>query len=97
MSAPDYDLALWSWPGDSQQLRGFIGYLVADPNTDGWANLSGTVDADLDALSTQLLTTAGAEQREMLNEQIQDQFSTGDADDPPDLTQRQLCLPTRRL
>jgi len=75
VTAPDYDLALWSWPGDSQLLRGFIGYLVADPTTDGWANLSGTVDADLDALSTQLLTTTSAEQREMLSEQVQDQLS----------------------
>ncbi len=75
ISNPDYDLALFSWPGDVQTQRSFLRYMVSDPNKMGWANLSGVTDPQLEQLIASYLIEGDPTQQEALGMAIQEQFS----------------------
>jgi peptide/nickel transport system substrate-binding protein len=74
--APDYDLAIFGWSSGPQFQRGFIRGLVdGDFGGVGWANLTGTSDAELSQMLAELVTNPDPARQEDLNRLIQQRFA----------------------
>jgi peptide/nickel transport system substrate-binding protein len=72
---PDYDMAVFGWPGDSQSQESFLRYMLSDPKTMGWANLTGMVDPELQAILTGFLIEGDLTRQQELSTTIQEQFA----------------------
>jgi peptide/nickel transport system substrate-binding protein len=72
---PDYDLAVWGWSSGPQFQRGFLRFLIGDPEGAGWANLTGQTYDELAAMFAEYTTTPDAERRETLSTLIQERFA----------------------
>jgi peptide/nickel transport system substrate-binding protein len=72
---PEYDLAIWGWSSGPQFQRGFLRFLISDPEGLGWANLTGATHEELQGMFTELVSTPDAARREELTRAIQERFA----------------------
>ena len=72
---PNYDIAIWRWSRETQLQRGFLQYMIADPATLGWANLSGLVDAQLQSEMAQYALTVDPSALDVASGNVQMTFS----------------------
>ena len=73
---PKYDMSIWGWSSGPQFQRGFLRFLVDGQfGTVGWANLTGTSDAQLDQLLAEYVSSPDTARQEALARQIQERFA----------------------
>ena len=72
---PDYDMAIWGWSAVPQFRHGFIpGLFNCDFGGIGWGNLTGTCDAEFDAILDQFVTLSDLSQVGELSQDFQERF-----------------------
>lgn len=76
VAEPDYDMSIFGWSSGPQMQRGFLRFLVDGQfGTVGWANLTGTSDAELDKMLAEFTSATDTKRLEELNTLIQQRFS----------------------
>ncbi len=72
---PDYDFAVWGWSSGPQFQRGFLRFLIGNPETIGWANLTGMYDEELDNMENEYVSNPDLARQDILSRSIQERFA----------------------
>jgi peptide/nickel transport system substrate-binding protein len=72
---PDYDLSIWGWSSGPQFQRGFLRFLISDPETVGWANLTGLTATQLQEMFAEYVSTPDPDRGAELSRMIQERFA----------------------